>query len=134
MDIPLRDHIIIGDHERYYSFEEHIVFEYKENAVDDVIGAGAVRELSTADKAEWAAARQQAIRDITEKLEQGVKNLFDSEKFKEYLNTMSKFHNYSPEQYDPHCYAEILNKECCDPDLAFICLHISVLQYTLKRH
>ena len=35
------------------------------------------------------------IKDITDKLEQGIKDLFDGEKFKEYLNTMSKFHNYS---------------------------------------
>jgi antirestriction protein ArdC len=35
------------------------------------------------------------IKDITDKLEQGIKDLFDGEKFKEYLKTMSKFHNYS---------------------------------------
>lgn len=35
------------------------------------------------------------IKEITDKLEQGIKDLFDGEKFKEYLNTMSKFHNYS---------------------------------------
>lgn len=35
------------------------------------------------------------VKEITEKLEQGIKDLFDSEKFKEYLTTMSKFHNYS---------------------------------------
>lgn len=95
MEIPLRDHIIIGDHERYYSFAEHNVFEYRENAVDDVLGTGEVREPSAEDKADWMAARQQAIKEITEKLEQGVKDLFDSERYREYLNTMSKFHNYS---------------------------------------
>jgi antirestriction protein ArdC len=35
------------------------------------------------------------VKAITAKLEEGIKNLFDSDKFKEYLNTMSKFHNYS---------------------------------------
>lgn len=35
------------------------------------------------------------VKEITEKLEQGIKDLFDSDKFKEYLTTMSKFHNYS---------------------------------------
>ena len=32
---------------------------------------------------------------ITEKLEQEVKAVFESEKFKQYINTMNKFHNYS---------------------------------------
>jgi len=37
----------------------------------------------------------QQIKDITDKLEQGIKDLFESERFKEYLRTMSKFYNYS---------------------------------------
>jgi len=37
----------------------------------------------------------QQVREITDKLEQGIKELFESEKFKEYLRTMSKFYNYS---------------------------------------
>ena len=37
----------------------------------------------------------QQVREITEKLEQGIKELFESERFKEYLTTMSKFYNYS---------------------------------------
>lgn len=35
------------------------------------------------------------VREITDKLEQGIKELFESERFKEYLRTMSKFYNYS---------------------------------------
>ena len=38
---------------------------------------------------------KQKVQEITEKLEQGLKELFESEKYKTYLNTMSKFHNYS---------------------------------------
>lgn len=38
---------------------------------------------------------KQKVQEITEKLEQGIKELFESEKYKNYLNTMSKFHNYS---------------------------------------
>lgn len=37
----------------------------------------------------------QLVREITDKLEQGIKELFESERFKEYLRTMSKFYNYS---------------------------------------
>ena len=41
-----------------------------------------------------AKTEKQKVQEITEKLEQGIKELFESEKYKTYLNTMSKFHNY----------------------------------------
>ena len=42
-----------------------------------------------------AKTEKQKVQEIIEKLEQGIKELFESEKYKTYLNTMSKFHNYS---------------------------------------
>lgn len=38
---------------------------------------------------------QDKTKEITDKLEKGIMELFEGDKFKEYLNTMSKFHNYS---------------------------------------
>ena len=38
---------------------------------------------------------RQKVQEITDKLEEGLKELFESEKYKTYLSTMSKFHNYS---------------------------------------
>ena len=35
------------------------------------------------------------LKEITDRLEQGITELFDSERYKEYLKVMSKFHNYS---------------------------------------
>ena len=35
------------------------------------------------------------LKEITDRLEQGIKELFDSERYKDYLRVMSKFHNYS---------------------------------------
>ena len=35
------------------------------------------------------------LKEITDRLEQGITELFDSERYKEYLQVMSKFHNYS---------------------------------------
>lgn len=37
---------------------------------------------------------KQKVQEITDKLEEGLKELFESEKYKTYLSTMSKFHNY----------------------------------------
>lgn len=42
-----------------------------------------------------AGKREQQMKEITERLEQGVKELFTSEMYTEYLKTMSQFHNYS---------------------------------------
>lgn len=39
--------------------------------------------------------QQQQLKEITERLEKGVKELFTSEKYMEYLRVMSQFHNYS---------------------------------------
>ena len=35
------------------------------------------------------------MKEITNRLEQGIQDLFESDRFKEYLQVMSKFHNYS---------------------------------------
>ena len=35
------------------------------------------------------------LKEITDRLEQGIMQLFDSDRYKEYLRVMSKFHNYS---------------------------------------
>ena len=40
-------------------------------------------------------SEKQKVKEITDKLEAGLKELFESKKYKSYLSTMSKFHNYS---------------------------------------
>lgn len=42
-----------------------------------------------------AEKREDQMKEITERLERGVKELFTSDRYTEYLRTMSKFHNYS---------------------------------------
>ena len=90
---PIVDHIIIGNDDRYYSFRENSILkvpplEYARDVTDLHLGAEAVSEPGTKKP-------QQTITEITEKLEQGVHELFESEKYKAYLSSMSKFHNYS---------------------------------------
>ena len=46
------------------------------------------------EKPKFKSAKEK-VAEITDKLENGIKELFSSEKFKSYLDTMSKFHNYS---------------------------------------
>ena len=40
-------------------------------------------------------SRQEQIREITDRLEEGVKEVFESDKYREMLRCMSKFHHYS---------------------------------------
>ena len=40
-------------------------------------------------------SQKERIKELTEKLEEGVKAVFESDRYKEYLACMSKFHNYS---------------------------------------
>lgn len=47
-----------------------------------------------ADKNTVYMSEKQKVKEITDKLEAGLKELFESEKYKSYLSTMSKFHNY----------------------------------------
>ena len=47
------------------------------------------------DKNTVYMTEKQKVKEITDKLEAGLKELFESEKYKSYLSTMSKFHNYS---------------------------------------
>ena len=46
---------------------------------------------------------KQKVQEITDKLEEGLKELFESEKYKTYLSTMSKFHNYSFNKWAGSC-------------------------------
>ena len=58
--------------------------------VVDIAAANPIRpiELTSQKPAE-------KIKEITDRLEQGIQDLFDSNRFKEYLRVMSKFHDYS---------------------------------------
>lgn len=51
--------------------------------------------MSRKENTENKQNRNQKIKEITEQLKQGVVDLFDSDKYKAYLHTMSKFSNYS---------------------------------------
>lgn len=39
--------------------------------------------------------QNERIKELTEKLHEGIKDLFESDRYREYLQTMAKFHNYS---------------------------------------
>lgn len=94
--MPLLDHIIIGTGDLYYSFKENDTLpvgvpHYAEHVEDLHLGEAGRSYGSGQPK----QSREEKIRAITDKLEQGVQDLFNSESYKAYLSTMAKFHNYS---------------------------------------
>ena len=54
-----------------------------------------MRKSIAARSADALAERQEQIKALTDKLEAGVKEVFESEQYKAYLKAMSKFHRYS---------------------------------------
>ena len=41
------------------------------------------------------STNRERLREITDGIEQGIKELFESEKYMRYLSVMSRFHRYS---------------------------------------
>lgn len=105
--IPLLDHIIIGNGDRYYSFRENQTLPVSENRfatapeqihfspVPEMMVAESTVPGKTADSNGKSESRADRVKAITDKLDAGIAALFQSETYKAYLSTMAKFHNYS---------------------------------------
>ena len=104
--IGFLDHIIIGSGGRYYSFRENLIMPTSENRFATQVDQLQFEPLTGALVAESDAQASEVhesgsdgytdrIKAITDKLEAGIADLFESEQYKAYLTTMSKFHNYS---------------------------------------
>ena len=102
--IPLVDHIIVGGYgKEYFSFADKGIMpvantHYEKNYMNLDFShvaeknAYAVMEKHTSYK---QSDRQDKIIEITERLEKGVKEVFESDRYRNYLNIMSRFHGYS---------------------------------------
>ena len=104
--IPLVDHIIVGGNgKEYFSFTEKKAMpvadaHYEKNYMNIHFPQVAERrnyvtvsENKTAYKS--AKSTQNKMNEIPQMLEEGVHKVFESDNYKNYLNIMSKFHNYS---------------------------------------
>ena len=47
-------------------------------------------------KSKGGFSQKDKLKEITDKLEEGIKNIFESNQYLEYLKTMARFHHYSP--------------------------------------
>ena len=95
INIPVMDHVIVApDAEKYYSFRERGMMETMSRDLLEAKDQWPEEEnkLSVGDR----AAVDDKVREITERLESGIKELYESDKYREYLDTLSKFYHYSP--------------------------------------
>ena len=46
-----------------------------------------------------AKTNKERLKEITDGIEQGIKELFQSDRYRQYLSVMSRFHHYSMEQF-----------------------------------
>ena len=72
-----------------------------------------------------ARTEKQKVKEITDRLEEGLKELFEGEKYKSYLNTMSKFHNYSANNI------QLIEMQC--PDATYVAGY-KAWQKNFERH
>lgn len=104
--IPLVDHIIVGgDGKEYFSFAEKKAMpvadaHYEKNYMNIHFPQVAERRnyvTVSENKAAYKSAKstQNKMNEIPQMLEEGVHKVFESDNYKNYLNIMSKFHNYS---------------------------------------
>ena len=102
MGIPLTDHIIIGRGQEYYSFKEKDILPaprmHFSDSLDDInLGkvADTIEEYEAKNKTLPLPIQGKDMDSIMKYLESGVSDFFTSEKYGEYLKTMTKFHRYS---------------------------------------
>ena len=91
MGIQVLDHLIINgiNQQDHYSFQAHGVLE----APAAYGQKEAVRESSA--QATSGKNIKDGLKEITDKLEQGIRDFFSGDKYQDYLRTMSRFHHYS---------------------------------------
>lgn len=100
------DHIIVGPGRDYYSFHQKQQIPLSSlkltNNLEDIELEGlrvaeknTIKEGKKTVTPESRDKRTDELHQITDKLEKGVKDVFRSDKYKQFLNTMAKFPRYS---------------------------------------
>ena len=91
LGIQVLDHLIINgiNQQDVYSFQAHGVLEAP--------AAYGQKETVRESSAKVAPGKniKDGLKEITDKLEQGIRDFFSGDKYQDYLRTMSRFHHYS---------------------------------------
>lgn len=99
MGIPVLDHIIVGKHQEFFSLRENNIFSFRNDIQYDSDISKLQWTQQVMERSEYGGQGQETkeskLDTIMKSLEEGVEKIFTSEQYHVYLDTMSKFHNYS---------------------------------------
>ena len=102
MDVTFYEHVILGPGSEYYSFHQKGIVPLPElgltgNIENVNLGGLKVAETSTeyTSGKDYYEMKREELREITDKLEQGVADIFASDRYKEMLDMIARFPEYS---------------------------------------
>ena len=102
MDVTFYEHVILGPGSEYYSFHQKGIVPLPElgltgNIENVNLGGFKVAETSTeyTSGKDYYEMKREELREITDKLEQGVADIFASDRYKEMLDMIARFPEYS---------------------------------------
>lgn len=95
LGIPLTDHVIVGRGMEYYSFREKEILKMKEPVYAQNLDAINLQADAPRKSGNANYDLQKKMDELMASLEEGMKEMFSSEKYTQYLKTMAKFHTYS---------------------------------------
>ena len=95
LGIPLADHVIVGRGMEYYSFREKEILKMKEPVYAQNLDAINLQTDAPRKSGNANYDPQKKMDELMASLEEGMKEMFSSEKYTQYLKTMAKFHTYS---------------------------------------
>jgi len=102
LGIKFHEHVIVGRGDEYYSFFEKGIVPLPKNVTTGEIENISLGGMQVAEKnTEYASGRdyyemkKAELKEITDKLERGVAEIFSSDRYKEMLNMLAKFPEYS---------------------------------------
>ena len=99
MGIPVLDHIIVGRNQEYFSLRENNAFSFSNDIqyTSDISKLRWTQQSSVAERTSYGnqgmETTESKLDTIMKSLEKGVEEIFTSEQYHIYLDTMAKFHN-----------------------------------------
>ena len=101
MGIPVLDHIIVGRNQEHFSLRGNNTFSFRDDMqyTSDISKLRWTQQPSVAERTAYGSQRAESTESkldtIMKSLENGVEEIFTSEQYHIYLDTMAKFHDYS---------------------------------------
>ena len=102
LGVKFYEHVIVGQEDQYYSFYENNMVPLPKKLVQgriENINLGGIKVAETSTEytsgKDYYEMKREELREITDKLEQGVAEIFSSDRYREMLDMIARFPEYS---------------------------------------